>query len=183
MNDFILPSSFTPLPSGYCFQTYNQFGADLARSIITTLPGSITPWNIGPNQPVSSLRDRPWLVTDSDTGAPVAGMGGATWAPAYGKWVVEYPVPASGFERRIWVGTLNDLETYDGGTVGTVSDTTGPFWEQDTDFDDKVPIGVGAVVTPVGTNLDVFDDAVPGAPQLRSVYIIKRTGRIYRTYS
>jgi hypothetical protein len=183
MNDSILPTSFTPFPPGYCFQSYNQFGADIARNLLVVLPGTITPWNIGPNQPVASLRDRPWLVTDAETGAPVQGMGGAAWAPAYGKWVVEYPVPASGFERRLWIGTLNDLETYDGGSVGTVSDTTGPFWEQDTNFDDKGIIGVGGTRTPVNTDFNVFDDATPGLPALRTVYIIKRTLRIYRTYS
>lgn len=183
MNSIFLPVQFTPFPPGYCFTTYTAFGSDIASNLRVELPGNITPINYGPNQPASNLRDRPWMVTDAETQAPVAGMGMATWSPTYGKWVVPHQIPASSSVRMDWTASLSVLETFDGGSPGTVSPTTGPFWEVDTDWADKVPIGVGAVIAAVSTNQDVFDDAAPGTPQLRAVYKIKRTARIFRTYA
>lgn len=180
MEELILNVTFTPFASGYCFTSYNQFGNDVANALIVTFPGNYTAWNFGPNQPGNSDRSRPWLVTDGADNAP---LGVATWSPTYGKWIAPHPTPPSGDLRVLWVGSLTSLETYDGGEAGTVTDTTGPFWEADTAFDDKFPLGVGATITTVATNDDVFDDATPGAPQARSVYFLKRTTRIYRVFS
>lgn len=173
--------TFTEFAS-YCFTSYNQFGNDIANALSVQFPGSFTPWNFGPNQPGSSQRSLPWFVTDLATGAPVNG-GQVAWSPTYGRWVAEYPIPASSGVRWDWVLSLTDLETFDGGSAGTVSDTTGPFWEVDALWADKFGLGVGTVIPTVATNLDVFDDAAPGAPQARSFYKIKRTARRFRTFS
>ena len=180
--DINLPVTFTEFTPGYCFRSYDQFGNDVARNLIVTLPGTVTPWNYGPNQPGNSVRDRPWLVTDEVTGAPVNG-GTVTWSPAYGRWVSVYPTPSGTGIRMIWVGSLSELENYDGGEPGTVSEVTGPFWERDTALNDLVPIGVGTTIATVGTSTQVFDDATPGDPKLVGVYFIKRTCRLYRTFS
>lgn len=183
MKTIRLPLNYTPLPPGVCFQTWTGFLASLASSSYVELSGDVAPLNYGSTQPAANLRDRPWMVLDSVSNAPVQGIGLANWSPVYGQWVVQHTAPASGAERRIYVGSLTDLETYDGGSSGTVSDTTGPFWQEDTAFQDKFPLGVGTTSPLVATNKDTFNNGTPGAPQSRSVFIVKRTSRIYRTYA
>lgn len=174
--------TFTELVPGYCFTSYNQFGNDIARALSVQFPGSFTPWNFGPNQPGSSQRSLPWFVTDLSTGAPVNG-GVATWSPTYGRWVSPYPIPASSAVRWEWEGTLTALETFDGGSAGTVSDTTGPFWMQDPNYTARFSIGASPTVTTVGTNAAVFDVGTPAVPEARFNYKIMRTARIFRTFS
>lgn len=132
----------------------------------------------GPNEPSVEERDYLWDKTDSITGAL---LGTFSWSALYGLWLKPHWIGASvpSNERRIYLGSLTSLETFDGGESATVSDTTGPFWKEDTDFQDKWPLGVGATLSTVATDQDVFDDATPGAPQGRGVYFIKPTGRIY----
>lgn len=67
------------------------------------------------------------------------------WNSTYSAWAREYDVPASGNERRIWVGTEADLKTYDGGADAAISASTGPFWEIDTNFAAKFPMGAGTL--------------------------------------
>jgi len=81
--------------------------------------------------------------------------------------------------RWWYVGDLANVDTLDGGESGTVSATTGPFWELDTDFAGKSIIGVDGTYTPVGTDFQIFDDATPGDPKFRSGYWLKPTGRLY----
>jgi hypothetical protein len=183
MADTLLPKTVNPPPPGYCPENYLQLFTDIANAISTFLPGTITPWNIGSAEPSNQFRDRPWLVTDSVTGAPVFNGVGATWSPVYGKWVKTHPFQASSGFRMLWEDALANLESLDGGSPGTVTDTTGPFWEVDANWADKFPLGVGTEIAIVGTNADVFDDAAPGAPQGRGIYFIKRTARIYSVFS
>ena len=82
--------------------------------------------------------------------------------------------------RQIWIGTLTSLETYDGGESGTISQSTGAFWENDALFSDKWPLGVGVTALLPATDYTVFDVGTPAGPQARGVYVIKRTARIYR---
>lgn len=49
------------------------------------------------------------------------------------------------YERRLFVGTQADLDTYDGGSAGAVTAISGPAWEIDTDFNGRSPMGVGDV--------------------------------------
>ena len=77
------------------------------------------------------------------------------------------------------MGSLTNLESYDGGEPGTISQSTGSFWVQDTAFTDKWPLGVGALIAaPLGT-LSVFDDATPGVPDAIGIYVIKPSGRLW----
>lgn len=141
-------------------------------------PSQYSLFIIGSSEPTVEQRDYAWMKTDAITGI-IQGI--FTWSALYGLWLKPHwnanTVPSS--ERRAWIGSLTSLQSYDGGESATVSETTGPFWERDTNMDDKFPLGVGSTLGVVATAQNVFDDATPGAPQAYGVYWIKPTGRIY----
>lgn len=165
------------LPAGFCLSP--QAIVALISQIQVFFPIEFAIWNFGPDEPTVENRSFPWHKTDEATGV---GVGDFDWAPTLGRWVKNHWLP-SGIvptsERRLFVGPSGDVDTYDGGSSGTVSSITGPFWEIDTSFNDKSLIGVGTTYTPVGTDFQIFDDATPGDPKFRSVYVLKPTGRIY----
>ncbi|HEU4344055.1 MAG TPA: hypothetical protein VFU31_21075 [Candidatus Binatia bacterium] len=165
-----------PLPAGFCLSPVAVH--NLLTQITGELPGEFTVWNVGPNEPSVENRSKPWLKIDSSTGV---WTGIFSYSPAFGLWLQPHwhnGVPPFN-ERRLFVGSLTDLETYDGGSPGTVSDVTGPFWERATEFDNKWPLGVGTLIPNVATDAQIFDDAVPGDPKARGVYFIKCTSRLY----
>lgn len=83
------------------------------------------------------VADQGSLWRDTDDGRIYAFSGGA--------WVSQNPVEASGYDRRLFKGTLTQLLTYDGGAVGAVFANTGPMWEEDTDYQGRSPMGPGDV--------------------------------------
>lgn len=176
-----LPVTVTPFPPGTCFQSDQDLANAIAAAIQVTFPGKFTPWNIGPSQPGVNDRDKPWLQTDSVTNT-ITGI--FTWSPFYGVWASDHWLYNGGTpplnERRIFVGTLSNLETYDGGSPGTVSPVTGPFWVQDTAFNDLVPIGVNSVVNaPLATANRFTPASTSNSPDVIGVYFIMPSGRIF----
>lgn len=138
------------LPSGYCFRGYQQLYNDFFTFATAFLPGEFRAVNFSTSEPVAEERDRPWFRLNPD-GSP------DRWYVYYnGQWVSPYEVPPSSDERRLWVGIAVDLETYDGGSAGAVTATTGPFWEVDTDFAGKVIVGPGTL-QPSATVIAVGD--------------------------
>lgn len=128
----------TTLPEGACYANDQQRFNAFAAALQGFLPGSYNAYVVGSTEPAPEDRNKAWLKLDGD-GFPVS-----WYYYADGQWVWPNPVPASGFERRIWVGNATtDLETYDGGSAGAVSATTGPMWEVDSTFAAKFPVGVG----------------------------------------
>lgn len=89
--------------------------------------------------PTATNRDKLWIKLDGSN-RPV---GHFIWQG--GLWIWPHDTPASGSERRIWVGTTGALETYDGGATGTVGDASGPMWDVDTAFDGRALIGQGTI--------------------------------------
>lgn len=176
-DDLQIPIEFTPLDSGTCFQTDAERLEGFSAKQFVTIPGQYVSVVISETTPAALDRDKLWAKIDSNNQLQYT----FTWSLAFNLWVALHEVPAVGSERRLWVGTTVDLQTYDGGSVAAVTDVTGPFWEVDTDFADKSVIGVGGAHTPVATDFQIFDDATPGDPKFRTVYIIKRTARTYRT--
>ncbi len=84
-----------------------------------------------------------WVIkTTSDAGTWV-------WNAGLTKWISRHQVPPSSSYRAIWVGVDVDLQTFDGGDAGVVSDAAGPMWEVDTTFDAKFPIGSGTLPSTV----------------------------------
>lgn len=65
-----------------------------------------------------------------------------------GEWHRPHPVPLSSASRMIWVGSEADLWAYDGGdgtdpSSSPPTDMTGAMWEVDTNFEFRMPLGVG----------------------------------------
>lgn len=116
----------------------------LGAAVLGDLDGVI----ISDTAPAAEDRDKAWIKTNAT--APL-------WPPIFifynGMWVMPNPEPASGDSRRIWVGSLASLITYDGGDAGALSAAGGAMWEEDTDFRDRIPMGVGAsLAAAVSTN-------------------------------
>ena len=124
------------LPSGYCFTSPQQFANDLFEGASAQFQSSIgnTFFNTGSGPIPADNRIYPWF--DSN---------GLWWFYGNGAWQRPHPVPPGGAERRLWVGTSTDLQTYDGGSA-TVSNpaNSGPMWEIDTNFAARFPVGVGS---------------------------------------
>lgn len=60
-------------------------------------------------------------------------------------WVAPHPYEPESPVRLFWVGTTAELVTFDGGSASGSGETGGPMWEVDTDFEGRVPIGVGTL--------------------------------------
>lgn len=138
------------LPEGFCFENWQQIYNTFFNLATASLPGQYRTYNYGDSEPTVDDRDKPWLRLNVDQSPD-------QWYVYFnGEWVWEHEVPASSNERRIWVGSTVDLETYDGGSAGAVTATTGPFWEVDTDFAARFPLGVGTLPLS-GTVVNVTD--------------------------
>lgn len=130
-------------------------------------------FNFGADQPTVDNQDKPWIKTDASGNL----IGIFTFAS--GAWTRPHPIPAgpNGFVA-MWAGDLADLDTFDGGTAGAVSATSGPFWTYLSDFDDKIPRGATATV-PVNTNASQLASGSSATDQVRGIYFIQRTARVY----
>lgn len=85
-------------------------------------------------------QDKGWIKLDG-SGNPTG-----LFKYANGYWLWPHPVTPypSGF-RQIWLGNPADIPTLDGGTAGITTLYTGPFWEIDTAFAGRSPMGVGDI--------------------------------------
>ena len=85
--------------------------------------------------------------------------GGWNYSNNHSCWIKPHPIPPGPDGKRLlFVGDPADVNTLDGGASAAVTDTTGPFWEIDHDFDARFPVGAGtfasgAQVTAVGGNM------------------------------
>ena len=145
------PITFTngTLPEGFCFTTWQQTFNTFTSLLNGYLPGQYTVWNYGNTEPAASERGNPWLRLNSD-GSPDKIY--VFWS---GEWVSPHPVPYESPEIRIWSGLIADLVDYDGGAAGTVTDTTGPMWEEVVAMRALFPLGAGTLAS--GTVVGVGD--------------------------
>jgi hypothetical protein len=147
----------------------------IAKSIEVFFPGEFSLTIKSPNQPTVEQRSYTWNKTDASTGQSLDYF---EWNTIVGQWTrAHWPNGLPVYERRLWLGTLAQLELYDGGEPGTVSASTGPYWVQDTNFTDRIPIGAGT--TPVGTSANTQVGADGAKTEVWSAYVIKCTARIW----
>lgn len=148
------PVIFSGFATGYCWPSDPAtFAGDLAQRLsVQWNVSGVTGVLVQTSTPTSSQRNFAWY--NPDTGRTLY------WNSGVSSWVSTHPSTPSGFERRLWEGTLLDLETYDGGSSGAVGDAAGPMWEVDSNWTGRVPLGVGlvpssdpAVTTAVGDNV------------------------------
>lgn len=122
MQDIELPVVPPVFPPSYCFSP-QQYANDLASGLVVSLPGTVTPWNIGPNEPGITYRDRPWRKIDPVTGISV---GDFDWSPLYGKWLKQHFQKGAPYYQI--VPSTTNLDTFDSGEAGAVTPIAGPFW-------------------------------------------------------
>ena len=113
----------------------------------SALLGDITGILIQDAVPDANDRDKGWIRTDS--GEPLYGNRVAIWFN--GHWVIRHDIPPGSDVRWLWVGNTTDLITFDGGDSNTPGPASGPMWEIDADYTDRIPIGAGTTAA-VGVN-------------------------------
>ncbi len=174
-DDLILRTAVRPFPPGYCPSSQQQFANDVATALEVFLPAEFVFGILSPTQPTVEQRDRVWLKQDPSTGL-ITGI--YTWLTVIGQWGRLHwqsgVVPV--YERRLYVGTEASVESYDGGSSGTVSLSTGPYWTVDHDLDNRVPIGAATV--PVGTSANTQLGADGAKTEVWGMFFLKPTGRL-----
>ena len=122
------------LPIGYCPTNYQQLANDVISGTQATFNSTIGSsfFNFGASVPTLNNQVYPWLDED-----------GNWWVYKDGYWLRKNPVAIGSSERRVYVGTTTDLQTYDGGNTNTLSNWSGPMWEVDTEFEARFPVGAG----------------------------------------
>lgn len=131
------------LPPNYCWPGSQQFYNDIVALLTGTVAGSPVNVSVSPNPPADLTAL--WVKT-------VGGFMEGIYL-YLGQWIRPHPCPPSGNERRLWRGLAdgsipNGIWSYDGGdgqdpAVVTPHDAIGAMWTIDTDFEFKMPIGVG----------------------------------------
>jgi hypothetical protein len=132
------------LPANYCIGTngLQDFVTLIFAQAYGTLDttASIAKIIIGSTQPTADQEDYIWIRLN-----PVTTVFDKIYNFVNGKWVSPHPISTNSDERKIWAGSSADVYRLDGGVNDTVSDTTGPFWEIDTEMSGKFPLGVGTL--------------------------------------
>lgn len=127
------------LPLGYCPATYQNLALDIINGTQATFNSTVgnSFFNTGASAPSVNNQIFPWLDND-----------GQWWIFSVGVWIRENPTPPKSGERKMWVGTISDLQAYDGGdgTATPPSIYAGAMWDVDTEFAARFPVGVGAFV-------------------------------------
>jgi hypothetical protein len=143
------------LPIGYCPTNYQQLANDVISGTQANFNSSIgnSFFNYGPTTPALNNQVYPWLDEN-----------GNWWIFQSGYWLRQHPIAAGSAERRIYVGTTTDLQTYDGGNTNAPSNWSGPMWEVDTLFEARFPVGAGTFASSgvVSVNGTTTSTAVAG---------------------
>jgi hypothetical protein len=148
------------LPLTYCPSNYQQLANDIISGTQATFNSAIgnSFFNFGSSTPALNNQVYPWLDED-----------GNWWVFNGGYWNRKNPVSINSLERRIFVGTTNDLLSYDGGdgTSNPVTNYSGAMWEVDTNFQARFPVGAGTFAASgvVNVNGTATSTAVVGEDQ------------------
>jgi len=127
------------VPDGACFDSVSGLYNTFVNLTTAYVDGDYSLFNFGDTEPSASDIDKPWIRT-------IGGKPDRIYVYIDGGWLSKHPVPAivgDIGERRMFVGAASDIDTYDGGSGGGVGTSSGPFWEKDTEFDARLPIGYG----------------------------------------
>lgn len=117
---------------------------------VALLTPTLTGVILSDTEPGFADRDKVWVRTSA--GAPVSP---AIWTFWNGLWVAKHPVAAGTLWALPYTGSVASIATLDGGSNVAVTANTGPFWEEVTTLQARMPIGAGTL--PSGTILAVGD--------------------------
>lgn len=112
------------LPEGFCPSTEQERFNEYINRLTGSLPDSYSTVNVGNIKPAAIDQNKPWLRTNVD------GTIDGWYTFANGIW----RRPHTDFVGKtvLYTGSIANIATFDGGSVGTVTETTGPFWEEVT---------------------------------------------------
>lgn len=133
-----LPLIPVSLPEGYCPTTWQELANTIIGGSVAVFEGSGFTVVLNQEGTPTALQTA-FLWRKPSTGLVYSYVSGA--------WVTPHPSAPGGDERRLFIGSLVALQTYDGGAVGAVGDAAGPMWEEDTAFQGRSPMGPGAIPT------------------------------------
>jgi len=138
MPDILLPIIPGTLPQD-CYpasaDAFQKLLLGLARAKLTANFNGVV---YGENAPAASDWDKLWVRQDSGGNLMRIYTHGS-----YGVWVSPHPIPASSKIRQLWVGSEDELKSFDEGVDEAPGPVTGPFWEVDHNFDFKFLLGPG----------------------------------------
>ena len=136
MPDISLPVTIGNLPEGFCPQTEQQRANAIAAALQVLFPFNFSLLNTGSTAPTADNRIYPWDRSNMD------GTPDKIYHFVNGFWIAPNPVPANSPIRLFYLASVGSIDTYDGGETGTVTTTTGPMWEVDTDMSGRTALGV-----------------------------------------
>lgn len=150
MSNQIVQLQSGSLPEGFCHTDWQSTFATFASLMRGELAGGGTNVLVSDTEPAAEFRTSLWFRLNGD-GSP-----DRLYFYFSGKWCSPYRVPSISSELILWTGAAADVDTYDGGTVGVVTDTTGPFWQIEAAMAGRSPMGPGTLasgqVIAVGTD-------------------------------
>lgn len=146
MAETLLPIVESGTPAGLCYTTLSADIPIIAQYLRAVFEGNEI--NFGSSTPPAENRDRPWIRVNSD------GTDDGTWVFYNGFWVQKHP-EATG-SVKMFEGALGDIEAFDGGEAGAITNITGPFWEEVTEMRARSPIHPGTL--PSSTVINVGDN-------------------------
>lgn len=123
------------LPIGFCAVTPDQWSTMVA-SLTASVSGNFRNFNYGPTEP--QIKTDPWFRTFPADGTP-----DKLYFFINGVWISPHPV-AEGV-TILYTDSANpiNIDQFDGGETGGVTPTSGPMWERLTEFNARVPMGIG----------------------------------------
>lgn len=89
------------------------------------------------SEPGPSDRDAIWYRLNGD------GTPDRIYIYANGSWMSKHPVATGAI--IMYRGTEASIDTFDGGSAGVITPTTGPFWAKVTELNARFPLGIGTL--------------------------------------
>jgi hypothetical protein len=143
-----IPVICTPvtLADGYCPNSYQQFNLDIMKAQWRVDLANTSYFVLSPTPPnATQYSDAIWIKTED--GVPVR-----AYTYVNGLWLSRHPITAGSKRLHPFEGSVDEIALEDGGSPGTATVNSGPFWELASDWNGRMPIGV--------------NDALVGGPDL-----------------
>lgn len=125
------------IPTGTCYSTEQERLTDYANKLVVTWPATATLVVTSSSTPAVSDQDKTWVRLNVD------GSLDGVYTFFNGQWASPHPLQPG--DILLWGGDISTIATKDGGAAGTVSQTTGPFWEELTDARGRSPMHPGTL--------------------------------------
>jgi hypothetical protein len=133
------------LADTYCPTKWQELNLAIMAAKWSVDLGNVSTFILGPTAPDhTQYPNSIWIKTDAYGAPERAYMWSGDVPNPLNKWISPHRVPPSSKELRIFEGTPAEVDTYEGGTSGTATIDSGPFWEIAAEMTGRVPIGVNS---------------------------------------